>query len=193
MTRICSIIGCNRKHEARGFCRTHYRRWKTHGDPHTLLIHKAARGAPMAWISQHVSFERNDVCLPWPFNRDRSSGQAQISVNRTSTNPARIMCEAVNGPAPSERHQAAHSCGNAHTGCMNPHHLRWATQTENEADKRLHGTIAVGERHGRSKLTTKQVIQIRQMGGPLMRAAVKFGVSERMISRIRRRENWKHI
>ena len=31
--RICSVPGCERPHEARGWCTLHYQRWKKHGDP----------------------------------------------------------------------------------------------------------------------------------------------------------------
>lgn len=30
---ICSIDGCEQLHHARGFCRNHWKHWKTHGDP----------------------------------------------------------------------------------------------------------------------------------------------------------------
>lgn len=32
--RVCTIDGCDSKHEALGFCRIHYRRFKKHGTPH---------------------------------------------------------------------------------------------------------------------------------------------------------------
>lgn len=33
MSRTCSIEGCDKRHEARGWCESHYQRWKKHGDP----------------------------------------------------------------------------------------------------------------------------------------------------------------
>lgn len=36
-TRQCSVEGCERKHRARGWCDTHYRRWKRHGHPFAAL------------------------------------------------------------------------------------------------------------------------------------------------------------
>ncbi|MCZ7568835.1 MAG: hypothetical protein M5U01_09640 [Ardenticatenaceae bacterium] len=29
----CTVDGCDRPHKARGYCDTHYARWRTHGDP----------------------------------------------------------------------------------------------------------------------------------------------------------------
>jgi len=31
--RVCQIDGCDGKHVARGWCQTHYDRWRRHGDP----------------------------------------------------------------------------------------------------------------------------------------------------------------
>lgn len=33
MKRLCSIEGCGRKHVARGFCQSHYGRFRIYGDP----------------------------------------------------------------------------------------------------------------------------------------------------------------
>lgn len=39
--RLCSITGCERKHEGNGFCRNHNRRYKKYGDPlHPIIIGK---------------------------------------------------------------------------------------------------------------------------------------------------------
>lgn len=34
--RLCNILNCNKKHEARGYCSTHYKRWQIHGDPNLV-------------------------------------------------------------------------------------------------------------------------------------------------------------
>lgn len=31
--RLCTIDGCERVHEAKGYCKLHYKRFKKHGDP----------------------------------------------------------------------------------------------------------------------------------------------------------------
>jgi|GEM_PF-2694155 len=31
--RGCAVPACDRPHQARGYCRAHYRRWQRHGDP----------------------------------------------------------------------------------------------------------------------------------------------------------------
>jgi len=33
MVKICSIDGCNEKHEAKGFCQKHYDKLKNYGNP----------------------------------------------------------------------------------------------------------------------------------------------------------------
>lgn len=46
MTELqCSINGCERRVAARGWCRTHYSRWKIHGDPLTVLRVRRAQVA----------------------------------------------------------------------------------------------------------------------------------------------------
>lgn len=36
-TLLCSIEGCGKPVQARGWCNTHYARWRRQGDPHTVL------------------------------------------------------------------------------------------------------------------------------------------------------------
>lgn len=45
---------------------------------------------------------------------------------------ARIVCEWVNGPAPTSSHHAGHTCPNGENAlCVSPHHLEWQTPYQN--------------------------------------------------------------
>jgi len=42
--RRCSVEGCERQHEARSWCRTHYRRWQQTGEVGSAVIRSRRRG-----------------------------------------------------------------------------------------------------------------------------------------------------
>ncbi len=188
--KSCSVKGCSNPHDAKGYCRMHYGRWKNHGDP--TITTKPANGTLMRWLSDHLDYE-DDPCLIWPFARCARSGSAQITIKKRTVNPARVICEMLYGPPPTSKHEAAHSCGKGHEGCVHPRHVRWATHKENEADKRLHGTSPQGENHGSAKLKESQILEIRASTESCRLAGERFGVDAVMISRIRRRKAWAHI
>ncbi len=74
--------------------------------------------------------------------------------------------------------------------------LRWGTHKDNFADRDRHGTTARGERHGRSKLTKEQVLQIpvlRAEGLSQRKIAALFGVHNTLISYILRGKSWSHL
>jgi len=77
--------------------------------------------------------------------------------------------------------------------------LEWVTNAENARHSfdELGRKAACGEDHGYSKLTEAQVIEIRERyarGGIYQwQLANEYGVSQRLVSLITRRENWKHI
>ncbi|MFN3836783.1 MAG: hypothetical protein ACK4MI_03625 [Brevundimonas sp.] len=187
--RICSVEGCcNRVHGA-GLCNTHYKRLKKHGDTETRQ--RAATGERRIWLEAHVGYEGDD-CLPWPYSRYHTGyGQFTISegVNGTAS---RVMCELAHGAPPTLSHEAAHSCGNGHEGCVNPRHLRWATQSQNAADKVRHGTDARGEKQWMSKLTEADVRRIRSLNGKKSQAALarEYDVHPTTISDVMTGRRW---
>lgn len=189
VARQCDVVDCNSPHFCKGYCRKHFERWKKYGDPSFVKIVMSPRGSVKRWLQDHATHD-GDECLVWPFSR-HPDGRAQMG----SAKPSRLICEMAHGPAPTKRHEAAHSCGNAYGGCVNPKHLRWATPVENAADKRIHGTVVEGEAHFYAKLTEADVRRIRQMAQtvPQKDLCPIFGVNANTISKVVSRKSWKHV
>lgn len=75
--------------------------------------------------------------------------------------------------------------------------LRWGTSSENNMQMRKEGRGSRGETCGRTKLTEKQVLEIRRLyaaGGVLQRElGLLFNVSSQAISHIISGRTWRHI
>jgi len=92
-----------------------------------------------------------------------------------------------------------HRCDNR--ACVRPDHLFLGTQLDNIADREAKGRggqqLRRGEGNGRAKLTSEQVLHIRDryaVGGVSMgKMAGEFGVSKALISDILRRKTWVHL
>jgi len=76
---------------------------------------------------------------------------------------------------------------------VNPAHLFLGTIADNNADMAAKGRSLVGEKHHMRKLTSGQVLEIRVSNMKGVTLAAKYDVSTQLISRIKRREIWKHI
>jgi len=190
-TKICSIDGCGKPVLARDWCSRHYQRWLRLGDP---LGGGTFEGQPERWLNEVALKFEGDECLFWPFGKS-GGGYGQIKCNGRHQPVHRIICEIVHGVAPSAKHEAAHSCGKGHLGCCNPRHLRWATRTENQQDKFIHGTHNRGERHPMAKLTEPEVREILALKGTALQREIaeQFGVSPITVGQIHRRKKWAHI
>ena len=147
---------------------------KTHalkGRPSVLR----GRGKNLAWLKAHVGYDGED-CLIWPFSKDGFYGRGRIGVDGKLYWAHHYMCILVNGPAPLDKPQAAHSCGNGHKGCIHPRHLGWKDNSENQRDRREHGRPE-GGKGTRTHLTPAQIAEIRSSKGivPQLKLADKFG------------------
>lgn len=185
---ICSIAGCGKTVAGRGWCGAHWSRWRRHGHP---LGGRTPNGEAARFLVDVAAKHDADTCLTWPYYR-MSNGYATFEDGGHPVLVHRRVCEIVHGPPPTPKHEAAHSCGRGHEGCISPAHLRWATRAENMADAVLHGTAPRGERHGFAKLTEIEVRQIRRMEGtaPLREIGNRFGVSQQSICDIFKRRSW---
>lgn len=190
--QICKIDGCCKPARKVGICQGHYSRLQRHGDvaAHIPLANRAQNGAPTRWVHDNANYD-GDGCLTWPFGRD-NDGYGGVWVDGKQSGAHRYMCEVANGPPPTSRHEAAHSCGNGADGCVSPKHLYWATPKENKADEVAHGTRNRGEDRWSAKLTEDQVRKIRALKGKKTALAMadEFGVSRRQIYGILNGRSW---
>lgn len=101
-----------------------------------------------------------------------------------------LVLEAFVGVCPDGM-EACHDDGN----CLNDSsgNLRWDTHQSNLKDRVRHGTHIQGEEINTAKLTADDVREIRRVGKPLKQHAVRYGVSEALVSAIIKRKVWKHV
>lgn len=152
---------------------------------------KTPRGEPMRFVMGRALPYEGDDCLCWPYSRN-NQGYPEIRIEGKTRLASRYICALAHGDPPTEKHHAAHSCGNGHLGCVNPSHLRWATVSENLMDRVSHGTSNRGSQHPLAKLTEEQVREIIGLRGKLYRReiAAAFGISARTVECIHTGRSW---
>ena len=189
--RICLVEGCHKPVKARGWCGTHYVRWQRHGDPSGG---RTAWGEPLTWLHKHANHTDADTCLTWPFAYEQN-GYAVLRIGVKNQRAHREMCRIVYGEPPTSLHEAAHTCGKGHEGCVNPYHLRWDTRSGNFADKLIHGTHNRGDQCPVAKLSEAEVRLIKRLIGsqPISAIARRFGVSPGAIYSIRSGASWSWL
>ena len=189
--RSCSIPDCGKpaKYKKTGWCSMHYMRLRTHGDP--LKTIGTSIGEPKRFYREVIIQHEDDDCLTWPFSRNRS-GYAKMWRDGKMELVHRFLCAEINGLPPTPKHEAAHSCGNGHLGCVTKRHLSWKTRKENQADRLAHGTHSRGERSCRAKLTDEQAREILSLKGRVSSQELsrRFGVKSNTISQIHTGKTW---
>ncbi len=138
------------------------------------------------WLEQHLDHDDREFCLIWPLSRAQNGYPTAGKGN--AIRPHRIMCEHRHGPPPSPEHQAAHSCGNGHLGCVNPWHLNWKTPAENQIERYQQQ----GGQMPRFRLRPDQVDEIRSMKGRerTVDTAARFQCTEANIRQIQSGKTW---
>lgn len=148
-----------------------------------------------------VSPEPNSGCWLWTGSADRK-GYGNFSEKGKATRAHRWSYQHFVGPIPTDFF-VCHRCDVP--SCVNPDHLYAGTIKDNVADMCRRGrhawqtdpaSKARGERHGLSKMTSKQVIAIRRAhsrGRPGLWLAKEHCVAHSTIFDIVNRITWTHL
>ena len=181
--RKCSIDGCGGKRDARGWCKTHYNRWKRHGDP---LSGRTPDGEPLKFLQDIVDNPR-EGCVIWPYTTGWN-GYGQIRFEERNQNAHRVALILATGEDPQHL-EACHTCRNR--DCVNPVCLSWGAKSQNLGEDRLRdGTDNRGEKHGKAKLTEYQVMEIYNDPRTHREIAEEYGISQGTVAAIKTGKNW---
>lgn len=152
---------------------------------------KAAKGEPERFLREVALPYDGDECLIWPYARSRN-GYGNMKRGDRNVVVSRLVCEMVKGAPPSDIHEAAHSCGRGHDGCITPRHLSWKMPAENNRDKISHGTHLRGENQNGAKLNADEVQRIRSLEGSRSQRSIarQAGVSPQHVNDILRKKSW---
>lgn len=101
-----------------------------------------------------------------------------------------IVLQTFVGPRPAD-YVSRHKDGVRHNNVLT--NLEYGTAAENSADMLKHNTQAKGENCARSKLSEKEVLEIRASIEPKAVLASRYNVTLGNIYSIQKRLTWKHI
>ena len=191
MSASCSIAGCGGPAKSLGWCSAHYQRWRNHGDPLGGRASPVPAAQQEAYLRDLVAATWPETCIVWPYSRTKK-GYGLVTLTGVRCQAHRAVCRLAHGEPPTGSHQAAHSCGQGHEGCINPGHLRWATPKENAHDQVAHGTDPQGERNAAAILSEAEVLSIYGLKGRERQADIarRFDVSQPTVADIHRGGAW---
>lgn len=126
----------------------------------------------------------------WQWTAGKRAGYGRIQHLRKSLSAHRVSWVIVGESIP-DRLKVLHKCDNP--GCVRPSHLFVGTSKANSADMAAKGRSSRGGKHYCSKLTTRDVKEIRRTCATQASLARQFRVTKQTISNIIKRDTWKHI
>lgn len=192
VAKICLADECDRRSFAKGMCSMHYYRVQRTG----VITARQKNGGIGTTADQRfwsrVALTADDShCWEWQGGLE-PDGYARVMVNRVKYPAHRYAWLLVKGTEPSQL--LLHSCDNRR--CVNPNHLREGTTKDNAQDRKERNPWGKGDLHPGAKLTTADVLRIRDLCETTMRLrdiANQFGVQQCTIQDIKYRRSWAHL
>lgn len=169
-TNICLVEGCTNFVKARGWCGTHYERWRKNG---SLETHR-----PSLEERFWAKVNKTDTCWLWQ-SPPSACGYGQFNVNGFPMKAHRFAYELLVGPIPEGLH-IDHLCHIAL--CVNPAHLEAVTPKVNS--ERSFSAIKSHCVNGHPR--TPENTYIRKNGAKMCRPCIRYQVR---MAKIKRRQS----
>jgi len=142
MIANCSITGCAMRHEARGFCRTHYYRLRKWGNPEHELIQTRNNRSLVPEYGIWSGIKQR--CYDQGYKRYKDYGGRGITVCERWLNNFDAFYADV-GQRPSKDHSLDRINND---GNYEPGNVKWSTRTEQQNNKRTNLLVTHrGETH----------------------------------------------
>ncbi len=126
-----------------------------------------------------------------------TAGYLMVTLRRHGVCRSRLVHQLVLEHFCGPRPVGLHACHeNGIKSDNRAENLRWDTPSNNNQDKRRHGTWNGGERHPCAKLTESQVIEMRRLhkaGASYAELSAIYKLRPTSISNIVSGRNWRHI
>lgn len=193
LSKYCDVADCALHRVVKAFCHKHYARFKQHGDANISLYNLGVGDTEEQRFWSRAGLTADiDRCWNWQASL-RSNGYGQVTIQGKYAYAHRAAWFYTHGIWPTML--LLHSCDNRK--CVNPNHLREGTQQDNINDAKDRGRLAQGEANGSSKLTTTNVMVIREQfangKSTPKELGSRFAVTSQSIRNIINRKTWKHV
>lgn len=179
----CSVIICENPAKAKGLCDAHYYRAHVSKNLRPDQPVRTHNRTAAERFARTVKRGHRDDCWNWP---GACLPYGKVTDIDGRQRPAhRVSLEIYLGRAIPAGLEVLHSCDNP--ACVNPHHLSIGSHAQNMADMSARNRASVGERSGRLKLTTDDVLEIHRMsnsGQTNNQIAISFSINQSTVSRI---------
>ena len=152
---------------------------------------------PKLTTRQRVNFERKIKVVGdcWEWQGSKSKGYGHVKLNGKTYKAHRIAYFIATGHDPGGK-LACHSCDNRR--CCRPDHVFPGTTADNAQDAATKGRLSrthqlKGSSNPNAKLTEAIARIIKLSDEPNVILAKRYGISDMIVSLIKRGERWAHI
>ena len=153
---------------------------------------KGQRIPPSERFFRHVAICEESECWLWTGSTNyKGYGLFKWSPDKNAVSAPRASWVIANGEIPDGMH-VLHRCDTPE--CVNPNHLFLGTNKDNMQDRGEKGRTQHGDRSGRAKVTSAQVVEIRKMyseGTSQVRIAGLFNIHPTTVGSIVHNKTWR--